>query len=192
MAVAMLIGCGSDSDAPQGGTVDEPGTAPAGISPAAPKVQPEIPTEPDSGIREMGPGMKPVDTEPVPVEPAEPEDVAEPEPPIKQKKPAEPVTDRVKADVGVGKAGRSLDEYEGVIVTPAKALFTVREKAVFQIQIPKAMQLYKGINGNNPKTHEEFMTQIIEANGIQLPELPRDDRYVYDPEKGELMVERRR
>jgi hypothetical protein len=127
--------------------------------------------------------------------PGEAEAPSEPETP-----PAEPAagqntgqgTQRVKADVGVGKAGRSLDEYEGVIVTPAKALFTVREKAVFQIQIPNALQLYKATNGSNPKTHEEFMAQVIEANSIQLPELPAGQRYVWDPEQGELMVEKGR
>ncbi len=178
VAVAMLIGCGSNNDTPQGDTVDEPVPATPGVSPAAPEMQAEMPV-PGSGTREMGSDTRPV-------EPAEPENASEPETPV------EPVTDRVKADVGVAQAGRSLDEYEGMYVTPAKALFTVREKAVFQIQIPKAMQLYKGINGRNPKTHDEFMSQIIEANIIRLPELPPGDSYVYDPEKGELMVEKRR
>jgi hypothetical protein len=105
--------------------------------------------------------------------------------------PVEPAGDRVKAEVGVGQAGRSLDQYEGVYVTPAKAYFGFREKAVFTATLPKAMQLYEALNGK-PKTHEEFMTKIIEANHIQLPELPPGQRYVYDPEKGELMVERPR
>jgi hypothetical protein len=52
--------------------------------------------------------------------------------------------------------------------------------------------MYKGLNGSNPKTHDEFMSKIIQENNIQLPELPPGDKYVYDPEKGELMVEKRR
>jgi hypothetical protein len=54
------------------------------------------------------------------------------------------------------------------------------------------MRLYNGSHGTNPKTHEEFMSQIIEANNIQLPDLPSGQEYVYDPEKAELMVQRPR
>jgi hypothetical protein len=107
-----------------------------------------------------------------------------------------PKPERVKADVGVGKRGRSLDDYdsgvEAVIAGPAKAYFGFREKAVFQIQIPQAMQFFKAAQGRAPKSHEEFMSQIIEANSIRLPELNPGTKYVYDPEKEELMVERRR
>jgi len=98
--------------------------------------------------------------------------------------------DRVKAEKGVGVKGRSLDQHEGLIVTSAKALFTVRERAVFEIQIPEALKLYKATNDKGPKSHEEFMAQIIDANQIRLPQLPAGQRYVYDPEKEELMVER--
>ncbi len=98
--------------------------------------------------------------------------------------------ERVKAERGVGAKGRSLDEHEGLLVTPAKAYFSVRERAVFDIQIPEALKLYKATNGNGPRSHAEFMGQIIEANQIQLPELPAGQRYVYDSETEQLMVER--
>jgi hypothetical protein len=115
-------------------------------------------------------------------------------PPAQAQPAAEPAADmeRVKAEKGVGVKGRSLDEHEGVVVTPAKAYFAVRERAVFEIQIPAALKLFKATNGNGPKSHEEFMAQIIDANQIQLPELPAGQRYVYDPEKEELQVERPR
>ena len=98
--------------------------------------------------------------------------------------------ERVKAEKGVGIKGRSLDEHQGMLVTPAKAYFSVRERVVFEIQIPEAVKLFKATNGNGPKSHEDFMAQIVDANQIQLPELPAGQRYVYDPEKEELMVER--
>jgi len=105
--------------------------------------------------------------------------------------PAKP--ERVKAGVGTGKQGRSLDEYDtgaqAVIAGPAKAYFAVREKVV-QINIDKAMQFYRGMHGNAPKSHDEFMSQIIESNKIELPPLPTGHKYVYDPEKEELMVQR--
>lgn len=100
-----------------------------------------------------------------------------------------PATQTVQAGVGVGQAGRSLDQYEGVTVTPVKALFATRERLVFEVQIPQALQLFNATEGRNPKSHEEFMEKIVRANNIQLPELPPNNRYIYDPKTNELMVE---
>ncbi len=61
---------------------------------------------------------------------------------------------------------------------------------VFEIQVPHALQLYEATNGRKPATHEEFMEQIIKANQIELPELPAGQRYIYDSQTGELMVEK--
>lgn len=200
MAAAMLLGCGANDDTSQENG-DEPASVTGGLSPATPAVLDEVP-QPDPGTPEIGSGARDLGSDTRPVEPVEPADAgpmpdepvvpAESEPPVEPETPVEPAGDLIKADVGVGQAGRSLDEYEGVIVTPAKALFTVREKAVFQIQIPKAMQLHKALNGSDPKTHEEFMSKIIDGNSIQLPELPPGDSYFYDPQEGELMVRKRR
>jgi hypothetical protein len=61
---------------------------------------------------------------------------------------------------------------------------------VFETQIPKFMQLFKATEGRNPKSHEEFMNKIIKANYVKLPELPAGQTYVYDPQLGELMVQK--
>jgi hypothetical protein len=103
---------------------------------------------------------------------------------------AEPATERVKAEKGVGIKGRSLDQYEGVLVTPAKAFFSVRERIVFEQQIPHSLNLYKASEGQGPKSHEEFMEKIVEFNRIKLPQLPPGHKYVYDVEQEMLMVER--
>jgi hypothetical protein len=97
-----------------------------------------------------------------------------------------------KAEVGVGIKGDSLRDEEGVgkiIASPAVALFNTREKAVFEIQIPHALNLYKALEGDFPKTHEEFMEKIIKANAIQLPELKPGMQYRFRPDLGELWVE---
>lgn len=121
-----------------------------------------------------------------------------PKPPKPPKPPAPPaaapVLERVPAKAGVGKQGRSLANetgIRGVIVQPARTLFSVKQRVVFDIQIPHQLQLYKALNGA-PKTHQEFMTNVIEAYKIQLPELPAGHRYIYDPKKEELQVERPR
>jgi hypothetical protein len=109
--------------------------------------------------------------------------------PIAQENPP-PSTERVKADVGVGKRGQSLEQHSGVLVEPAKAYFRFEQKAVFQIQLPQALELFKATEGRLPSSHDEFMSRIVQANNIQLPTLRPGEKYIYVPEKGELMVER--
>ncbi len=100
--------------------------------------------------------------------------------------------ERTKAQVGVGAKGRSLENPDHVqmIVTPALALFRTQERLVFEAAIPQAMNLFEATNGRKPNSHEEFWEQIIGANNIRLPELPAGQRYVYDPNTAELMVEK--
>jgi hypothetical protein len=98
-----------------------------------------------------------------------------------------------KAGVGVGAQGRSLDDVGsntpgGIIAAPAKAYFAVRERVVFEIQIPQMLNLYNATNGRMPKSHEEFMKEV-EANKIVLPKLPEGRVYRFRPDEGELYVE---
>lgn len=98
--------------------------------------------------------------------------------------------ERVKAQRGVGQKGRSLDEHEGIIVTPVKALFAAKERVVFEIQIPQAMALFNALEDRFPESHDEFMEKIIAANQIPLPQLPPNHKYIYVVDTHELMVER--
>jgi hypothetical protein len=53
------------------------------------------------------------------------------------------------------------------------------------------MGQYEALNGEKPKTYEEFMEKIIkkgQPDGIQLPMLPYYQEYGYDPDKKELVV----
>lgn len=96
---------------------------------------------------------------------------------------------REKAEVGMGKKGHYSP---GFITTPLSTFWRTKEMVAYRIQVPQALKLYRGMHGYYPKTQEEFEQQILKPNGITLPELPEDHRYVYDPEKGELLVERPR
>lgn len=109
-------------------------------------------------------------------------------PPVEQAPPAPVETEAVKAGVGVGIKGRSLDEHEGILVTPAKSLFAAKERIAFEIAVPHALELYKATEGNVPQSHEEFMEKIIQANQIKLPQLPEGHRYQFDPMTEQLMV----
>ncbi len=50
---------------------------------------------------------------------------------------------------------------------------------------------YEALNGEKPKTYQDFMDVIIKkgkADGIQLPMLPYYQEYAYDSDKKELVV----
>jgi hypothetical protein len=59
---------------------------------------------------------------------------------------------------------------------------------ISKIQVQRALQLFEAINERFPKDHEEFMTEIIKKNKIELPVLPGKRRYQYDVENHELVV----
>ncbi len=102
--------------------------------------------------------------------------------------PKEPM-EREKAVVGAGKKGRNYGG--GIISEPVRAYFRTGQRVVFEIQIPKALQLYEASNnGKGPESHEVFMKEIIEENLIELPELPDGETYFFDAEAQELMVQR--
>ena len=100
--------------------------------------------------------------------------------------PAVVETVREPAAPGMGKKGR--DYGTGPVATPVGTLFYAKEKITYD-QIRRGLDLYKASHEDYPKTHEEFMAEIVEAGGIKLPELPQGQRYVYDPETHTLMIE---
>ena len=102
--------------------------------------------------------------------------------------PPNTVSSREKAAAGAGKKGRGYGG--GPISEPARQYFQIRERSVFQIQIPHALKIFKAINGKGPADHDEFMEKIVRENSISLPVLPAGKKYVFDAEKGELMIER--
>lgn len=57
-----------------------------------------------------------------------------------------------------------------------------------QLQIEHALNLYHAMNEKYPATLDEFMTEIIRANGIALPQLPFYQDYGYDAENHRLVV----
>ena len=97
---------------------------------------------------------------------------------------------REKAAAGVGKKGQG---YGGAFISePARQYFQIRERVVFQAQIPQALNTYKALDpqGKGPPSHQEFMDKVIQQNGITLPDLPAGYEYQYDPQAEELMVGR--
>jgi hypothetical protein len=92
-----------------------------------------------------------------------------------------------KADVGSGDKGRGYGE--GIVATPVATYFAARERIMFTIQIPKLLEAYKFEHDmKGPKSHEEFMKEVIKKYGIELPTLPPGHKYWYDAKDGELKV----
>ncbi len=98
---------------------------------------------------------------------------------------------REEARAGVGKKGRGYGG--GIITEPIRQRFLIQDRLILG-QVKHAINLYKAQDPRNkgPRSQEEFMEKIIQANNLRLPELPRGERYVYDPETEKLMVERPR
>jgi hypothetical protein len=89
-------------------------------------------------------------------------------------------------EVGVGVKGK--DYGAGLITTPVSAYFAAKESIAIKIKLPHALQSFKSVNNRNPNSQEEFDEKIIKDNGIELPELPAGESYVYDPQSGELKI----
>jgi hypothetical protein len=77
----------------------------------------------------------------------------------------------------------------GLITEPVHQFFSMRNLITWD-QIKHDMDIWQAIHNRYPKTAQEFQKEILEPANIELPELPRGNRYVYDPKTGELMVAR--
>ena len=75
----------------------------------------------------------------------------------------------------------------GYLATVLSARFRAEHKLTL-IQVEHAMNLFNGLHGHYPKSHDEFMEQIIRANSIQLPQLDEGFEYLYDPSDHELKM----
>ena len=83
-----------------------------------------------------------------------------------------------------GKKSRQAGGYLGAV---GHARFYAEHKLIFS-QVEHALNLYWGLEGEYPQSHEEFMEKIIKANQIQLPELDEGVEYLYDPEDHKLKI----
>jgi len=108
--------------------------------------------------------------------------------------PDDPNLERLKAGKGVGAKGRSLDEYEGIIVTPVKALFSAKERIFYEIEFKKNYQLYNASTDDIPKDFADLKAKVLDPYGLtaKMPALPEGHKYIWDPATQELLVERPR
>ncbi len=90
------------------------------------------------------------------------------------------------ADASVGRRGRNIGG--GIITEPIRQRFLIEDRLTF-LNEKKAMDLFHAAHNRSPESHDEYWSEIVDANGLQFPELPAGQRYVYDPQQAQLMVE---
>ena len=181
LALCVVLGCVPHTDPPVASAPSD--TKAVTPTPPNPPVAAPVATEPAATTPETSSPPAAAPTPELPPESPPPADPA-------ANPSGENATEQVSAKAGVGKQGQSLKNDTGVFVEAAKAYFNVRQRAVFEIQIPEALKLFEATEGRKPNSHDEFMQKVINANSIKLPNLPANNKYVYDVERGELMVEK--
>ena len=104
----------------------------------------------------------------------------------------EPQMPNQVAKTGVGVQGNSLDGIQGndarmLVAGPVKAYFNAKERIVFDIQLRESEKLFNALQGRDPKSHEEYMKEVV--GKIPLPKLQDGMVYRYHPDSNELWVE---
>lgn len=59
---------------------------------------------------------------------------------------------------------------------------------IMKTHVEHAIRLFEAEHGRYPKDYDEFMTEIIKKNNIQLPVLPNNMKYKYDEVNHKLEV----
>ena len=95
----------------------------------------------------------------------------------------------MKAQAGVGAKGRSLDNEQGLLVTPVKAFFAAKERIAFEQAFYGQYRLYRATE-DAPKDYDELKAKVLDPYLIKLPPLPPGHKYVWDAANEELQVER--
>ena len=75
------------------------------------------------------------------------------------------------------------------ITGPLEVLKAVRIQLP-TLAIEHALNLFNASEGFYPRSHEEFMTRIIEENKMRLPQLTPDLEYQYDVANHKLLIVR--
>jgi hypothetical protein len=71
--------------------------------------------------------------------------------------------------------GKGSDLEAGPVATPLKAMWTAQERIKF-IEIGEPLKIFKIDHDRFPKSHEEFMKEVVQKHGIPWPA-----EFIYDP-----------
>ncbi|MEO1496737.1 MAG: hypothetical protein AAFV43_06260 [Planctomycetota bacterium] len=73
----------------------------------------------------------------------------------------------------------------GALVTPLKAGIRAEQK-LNMFTVTHALNLFYGLEGRYPESHEEFMEKVVDFNNIELEPLEEPYEYWYNAETNEL------
>jgi hypothetical protein len=177
--LAALAGCGPSSDGGGNTEMDRMAAALDKPKPAAKETQPAEPAP----IAQPAPQPSPERTPPPETVAAQP--AAEPAPVAQAAAAQYTAPEEIRATDP--RRGRVFHNQPGYLNAVFSARFTAENSLTFD-KVKHATDLYEATNGYKPKSHEEFMREIIDANYIELPELRDGYEYWYNAEEGELMM----
>ncbi|HEY2412882.1 MAG TPA: hypothetical protein VGI40_11600 [Pirellulaceae bacterium] len=175
-----LLGCEPPTPVSSGppAAPPPPGSAPPPPPPAAPAPA-AAPLPPETKFGVFAGDVNDLAARPSASQPAQPSSLP----------PPEPGTERVKAQAGVGAKGRSLDNEQGLLVTPVKAFFAAKERIAFEQAFYGQYRLYRATE-DAPKDYAELKAKVLDPYLIKLPPLPPGHKYVWDAANEVLQVER--
>jgi len=84
--------------------------------------------------------------------------------------------------------GRKSKEAGGYLGSVAHAHFWAKHELI-RIQLQNQMNVFNAINDRWPKDWDEYQKEIVKPLGLELPELPEGQEFVYDPADHELKVQ---
>jgi len=80
-------------------------------------------------------------------------------------------------------------EVTNPVTGPLEAYGPMLEQ-ISKSHVEHAVRLFEAEHGRYPRDYDEFMSEIIRKNNIQLPVLPAGAKYVYDEANHKLQVVR--
>ncbi len=89
------------------------------------------------------------------------------------------------------KAGKEVVTLDAKVTNPITGPLEILKKARVELPmlaIEHALNIFNANEGRFPKSHDEFMTQVIAANNIRLPVLPSGLDYQYDVDGHRLVI----
>ena len=88
-------------------------------------------------------------------------------------------------------AGKEVVKLDAKVTDPITGPLEILKKARVELPmlaIEHALNIFNANEGRFPKSHDEFMTQVIAANNIRLPVLPSGLDYQYDVDGHRLVI----
>lgn len=73
-------------------------------------------------------------------------------------------------------------------ITGALEAYGPLKQQISGLAITQAVELFRATEGRYPKDYDEFMSRVIQANQIRLPEPGKGLQYQYDVENHQLLV----